>query len=179
VNTTVDGFMEGPGGEGDLRWLMPFVEDGVADNARLLAETDTILLGRATYEGFTQYWPQQEDEFAALMNTPQKLVFAHPGSLDEVTWGRYGNARLVDHDAEKTVRELKAQDGQDIVLLASGGLASSFLELGLVDELQIVVVRVLGSGKPYLRGIGRQVALELQAVQQYPKGSVRLTYSAR
>jgi dihydrofolate reductase len=179
VNTTVDGFMEGPGGEGDLGWLMPFVEDGVADNARLLAETDTILLGRATYEGFSQYWPQQEDEFAALMNTPQKLVFAHPGSLDEVTWGRYGNARLVDHDVEQTVRELKEKDGKDMVLLASGGLASSFLELGLVDELQIVVVPVvLGSGKPYLRGVGRQVALELHAVQQYPKGSVRLTYSA-
>ena len=45
VNTALDGFMEGPNGEGDLGWLMPFVPDGLADNERLLGEeTDAILL---------------------------------------------------------------------------------------------------------------------------------------
>jgi hypothetical protein len=49
ANTTLDGLMEGPNGEGDLGWLMPYVPDGIADNARLLGEqTDAILLGRGT-----------------------------------------------------------------------------------------------------------------------------------
>jgi dihydrofolate reductase len=177
ANTTIDGFMEGPGGEGDLGWLMPFVEDGLADNAQLLGGTDTILLGRLTYQGFSQYWPEQEDEFAALMNTPRKLVFAGPGSLSEVGWGKYDNAELVEQDVEQRVRELRAQDGKDLVILASGGLVSSLLPLGLVDELQIVVCPVLlGAGKRYLRGIDGQVGLELADAKPYPKGSVRLTY---
>jgi dihydrofolate reductase len=61
VNTTLDGYMEGPNGEGDLGWLMPFVPDGIPDNARLLGEeTDAILLGRGTYHGFSRFWPTQE-----------------------------------------------------------------------------------------------------------------------
>jgi dihydrofolate reductase len=156
---------------------MPFVEDSVADNARLLAATDTILLGRRTYAGFSGYWPEQDDEFAALMNTPRKLVFASPGSLTEVTWGSFGNAELVDRDVDERLRALKAEDGPDVVVLASGGLVSSLLPRGLVDELQIVVVPVvLGSGLRYLRDVAGDVSLALGDVTQYPKGSVRLTY---
>jgi dihydrofolate reductase len=177
ANTTIDGYLEGPNGEGDLAWLMPFVDDIAPDNANLLREIDAILLGRISYQGFSQYWPEQEDEFAALMNTPPKYVFASPGSLSEVTWGRYDNATLVDGDAEETVRELKSQDGRDLVILTSGGLVSSLLGLGLVDELQLVVVPVvLGAGRPYLRDLGKELAAELVDVKRYPKGSVRLTY---
>ena len=173
VNTTLDGFMEGPKGEGDLDWLMLFVPDGLADQSHMLAEEiDTILLGRVTYQGFTQYWPEQEGEFADLMNNPAKLVFASPGSLEEVvTWGKYDNARLIDRDVEEKVRDLKARDGKDMVILASGGLASSFLNLGLLDELRVGVVPVvLGAGKRYLRDITDRVELELSSSKSYPKG---------
>jgi len=178
VNTTLDGFMEGPNGEGDLDWLMPFVEDGLADNSHMLkTETDTILLGRVTYQGFTQYWPDQEGDFADLMNKPPKLVFASPGALKEVTWGKYDNAQLIDQNVEERVRELKAKDGKDMVILASGGLVSSFLGLGLVDELRIGVVPVvLGAGKRFLRDITDRVLLELSSAKSYPKGAILLTY---
>ncbi|MGZ4385850.1 MAG: dihydrofolate reductase family protein [Gaiellaceae bacterium] len=113
------------------------------------------------------------------MNHPPKLVFASPGSLTEVGWGKYGNARLVDRNVQQTLRDLKARDGKDLVILASGGLVSSLLALDLVDELQIVVVpAVLGRGKPYLRGITDPLGLELVGLKRYPKGSVRLTYRA-
>lgn len=178
VNTTLDGYMEGPNGEGDLGWLMPFVPDGLADNARLLGEeTDTILLGRDTYRGFAGFWPTQEGEFADLMNLPPKYVFAGAGAIPETPWGSYGNAHLVDRDVEDRVRAMKAEDGRDMVILASGGLVSSFLGLGLVDELRIVVCPVvLGAGKPYLRGVGRVVELELVESKPYPNGAVLLTY---
>jgi dihydrofolate reductase len=177
ANTSIDGYMEGPNGEGDLGWLMPFVEDSIVDNAALLGGAGALLLGRLSYNGFSQYWPAQEGDFAALMNTPPKYVFASPGSLTKVTWGRYDNAILVDHDVEETVRGLKAQDGGDLVITASGGVVSSFLPLGLIDELQIVVVPVVvGAGKRYLRGVGVERAAELVDVKRYPKGSVRLTY---
>src|SRR5690349_21913130 len=136
VQTSIDGFMEGPGGEGDLGWMMPFLEDGLADNARLLGAVDTILLGRGTYHGFSRFWPEQEGDFADLMNQPRKLVIAHQGSLPGVEWGRYGNAELIDRDVEETLHGLKAADGGDMVVLASGGLVSSLLPHGLLDELQ-------------------------------------------
>lgn len=65
VGTTLDGYMEGLNGEGDLGWLMPYVEESLPDNTEMLkTEIDTILLGRVTYQGFSQYWPFQEGEFA-------------------------------------------------------------------------------------------------------------------
>jgi dihydrofolate reductase len=181
VSTTLDGFMEGPNGEGDLGWLMPFVPDGLADNARLLGEeTDAILLGRGTYHGFAGFWPTQEGDFADLMNLPPKYVFSSAGALSETPWGSYGNAHLIDRDVEARVRALKAEDGKDMAILASGGLVSSFLGLGLVDELRTVVCPVvLGAGKPYLRGVGRPVELELAEAKPYPNGAVSLTYRVR
>lgn len=178
VATTLDGYMEGPNGEGDLGWLMPYVEDSLPDNSEMLeAEIDTILLGRVTYQGFSQYWPFQEGEFADLMNKPPKLVFAGPGALQEVPWGRHDNAQLIDHDVEETLRELKGQEGKDMVILASGGLVSSLLGSGLIDELRIVVCPVvLGGGKTYFRDIEEQVGLDLADVRRYAKGSVRMTY---
>jgi dihydrofolate reductase len=178
VNTTLDGYMEGPNGEGDLGWLMPHVPEAVPDSQQMLAkEIDTILLGRLTYQGLSQYWPFEEGEFADVMNNPPKIVFGSPGSLNEVTWGKYDNASLVDEDVEAKVRELKETDGKDMALVASGGLASSFLNLGLVDELRIVVCPVvLGEGKPYFRGIGKQVALELVEAKPYPGGATSMTY---
>jgi dihydrofolate reductase len=181
VTTTLDGYMEGPNGEGDLGWLMPFVPESVPDNQAMLAnEIDTILLGRRTYEGFAGYWPAEEGEFADVMNNPPKLVFASKGSLTETPWGDYGNAELVDEDVEARVRELKAGEGKDMVILASGGLASSFLNLGLVDELRINIVPVvLGEGKPYFRGVDKQVSLELVEAKPYPAGATGMTYRVK
>jgi dihydrofolate reductase len=92
VATSLDGYMEGPNGEGDLGWLMPYVEESLPDNSEMLAnEIDAILLGRITYQGSAATGPSQEGEFADLMNTPPKL-------------GAYDNAQLVDDDVEETLR---------------------------------------------------------------------------
>jgi dihydrofolate reductase len=181
VNTTLDGYMEGPKGEGDLGWLMPYVPESVPDaQAMLVDEIDTILLGRRTYEGFASYWPFEEGEFADAMNNPLKLVFASPASLTETPWGDFGNAELVDRDVEGRVRELKAGAGKDMVISASGGLASSFLNLGLVDELRIGVCPVvLGKGLQYFRGIDEQVTLERTEAKPYPSGATLMTYNVK
>ncbi len=178
VVLTLDGYMEGPGGDGDLGWSMPFEEDFLADSAELLGkETDTILLGRVTYQGFSEYWPFARGEFADLMNTPPKYVFASAGTLHDTPWGEYANAQLIDRNVAARVRELKEQDGRDMVILASGGLVSSFLGLGLVDEVRLIVVPVaLGAGRPYLRGLTGPIGFEPADVTRYPKGSVRLAY---
>lgn len=180
VVVTLDGFMEGPNGAGDIEWSGPYVDDIAADAIRLLsAANGGILLGRVTYEGFRTYWPFETGELADLMNTPPKYVVGSPGSMAETPWGELGNAQPIDRDVEARVRALKEQDGNDLVILASGGLASSLLDLGLVDEVQLLVVPlVLGNGKPYLHGISHPVALQLIDTNRYPLGSINLTYRA-
>lgn len=178
---TLDGFMEGPGGAGDLEWSMPFEHDLDAYAVGLLsAGVDAILLGRVTYEGFSGYWPFERGGLADLMNTLQKYVVTSPGSLADAPWGAYADAHSIDRDVEARLRDLKGQDGADMVVLASGGLASSLLNLGLVDEIQLMVVPVvLGAGKPYLGGVTGPLRFELADLRRYPEGSVRLAYRAR
>jgi len=75
------------------------------------------------------------------------------------------------------LRDLKGQNGKNMVILASGGLVSSLVGSGLIDELRIIVCPVvLGGGKMYFRDIREQVGLELADVKKSAKGSARLTY---
>src|SRR6266702_4483972 len=95
VATTLDGYMEGPNGEGDLGWLMPYVEESLPDNSAMLGtEIDTILLGRVTYQGFSQYWPFQQGEFADLMNTTSRRRCGTSRARTARTWSSSPAAAL-------------------------------------------------------------------------------------
>jgi len=178
VAVTLDGYMEGPGGEGDLGWLMPHVPESLPENMALLAhETDTILLGRNTYQGFSQFWPTQTGAYADLMNHIPKIVGAGAGNVEVAPWGEYPAAQVVDHEVDPAIRHLKTSDGSAITVLASGGLVSSLLSSRLVDEIRMQVCPViLGSGKRYLRDLRVPVHLTLVDTKPYPNGSILLTY---
>jgi dihydrofolate reductase len=152
-------------------------EAAMADGAALLGSIDTILLGRVSYDGFSQYWPPATGEWADLMNRPPKVVFSRSGEAGPLPWGEFGNARLVAGPlAAEAVKELKAGEGGDMVLLASAGLTQSFSDLGLIDEYQIHVLPVLlGAGKLLFAG-GHRRQLGFVSAKSYPKGWVRLTY---
>lgn len=176
VHTTLDGYIQGPRGE--LDWLHPLDERGEEDIAKMLEdEVDTILLGRVTWEGFQHFWPTAEGYFASLMNRHPKIVFSNPGSVEEVAWGDRGNISLVNEDVPGYIRELKQRRGKDMVILASGGLVSSLLGHGLVDELRIQVHPVvIGSGKPLFQDIRHNIGLTLANAKPYPSGSTLLTF---
>jgi dihydrofolate reductase len=174
VNMSLDGYVEGPGGA--LDWLVSDMDEAViADAEKLLRSVDTILLGRVSYDGFSQFWPHQSDGFASLMNTPPKVVFSRSGEAGPLRWGEFGNARRVAGDPAGAVRALRSVDGGDMALLASAGLVQSFTARGLIDEYQVVVHPVvLGGGKPLFADV--RAGLELVEAKPYPTGSVRLTY---
>jgi len=53
------------------------------------------------------------------------------------------------------VRDLKAQSGKDIAVFGSSDLAVSLLQMGLLDELRIMVNPVvLGNGRRLFEGMG-------------------------
>jgi dihydrofolate reductase len=145
---SLDGVMEDPGGAEDFEyggWTFEF-DRGEEGNKFKLDETmqsDALLLGRVTYEGFADAWPSREGEFADKFNTMPKYVVS--SKLRDPSWA---NTTVLDGDVVESVSKLKTEREGDIVVHGSGQLAQALLERDLVDELRLMVFPVvLGSGK--------------------------------
>ena len=68
------------------------------------------------------------------MNSVTKFVFSK--TLDKVEWE---NSRLVKEHVVQEVSKLKQQPGKDLAIFGSSDLAVTLLEMGLLDELRIMV----------------------------------------
>src|SRR5262249_25590695 len=127
-----------------------------------LDDVDMLLFGRVTYEGMASYWPtsfakENDPVIADKMNTIPKLAFSK--TLDKVEWN---NARLVKENIAEEIPKLKQQQGRDLEIFGSSDLAVSLLQMGLIDELRIMVNPVvLGSGKSLFNGIHEKLNLKL------------------
>lgn len=130
--------------------------------------------GRQMYE-IMRYWDDdqpdwgtEEHAFAAAWRTQPKWVVSR--SLKSVG----PNARIVEADLERAIRELKAERNGEIEV-AGPDLARSLTELGLIDEYRIYLHPVvLGHGKPYFAG--PRPPLRLMTYDRIDKDVLRLTY---
>jgi dihydrofolate reductase len=171
---TLDGYYEGPNGEFD--W--PNVDDEFYEfSINQLDDIDTLVFGRATYEGMASYWPTpaaREDSpaIAERMNTISKVVVST--TLDAAEWQ---NTSLVKGDAADAISELKRQPGKYLALFGSPQLTVSLLEQSLVDELRVMVHPILlGAGNSLFRTLSDRVPLELRQTTTFSSGNVLLTY---
>ena len=144
---SLDGVMEAPGGE-DFKykgWSFEF-DRGEEGNKFKLDETlesEALLLGRVTYEGFAEAWPAREDEFADKFNEMPKYVVS--STLENPEWN---NSTVLEGDAVQEVTKLKQEVDGDIYVHGSRQLAQTLIEHDLVDELHLMVFPViLGTGK--------------------------------
>jgi len=179
MQVTLDGFIEGPNGE--LDWAMKEDEEGWKDHFELMRSVDTLLLGRVMYPGFEKYWiaaptnpssTKNEIEYAHLAEKTQKIVFSR--TLEKVEWK---TTRIVkDHIAEE-IQRMKQQPGKDMVLLGGAGLASTFMNLGLIDEYHLIVnPLVLGGGKQLFKEVKERHMLKLLGTKTLKSGKVVLHY---
>jgi len=175
IVTTLDGFYEGLNQEFD--W--PNVDDEF--NAFAVAQldaADTLVFGRVTYEFMSAYWPSpdaQKDDpaVASRMNGMPKVVIST--TLDTPTWS---GSRVVKGDLAEGMGALKAEPGRDLLVLGSPSLTTSLAQVGLLDELRIMVNPViLGQGKSLFNRADRRVGLNLLAVRRFTSGNVLLTYA--
>lgn len=166
---TLDGFFEGPNHQ--LDWFV-FDEDFFAYSKDLLRSAGTLVFGRVTYEHMASYWPSApKEEIADKMNSLPKIVFSK--TLEKVEWN---NSRLARSDATEEIAKLKEQPGENI-LLGSATLASSLLQLGLIDEYRLILNPILiGSGRPLFKGIRSEVRLSLQKTNVLRSGVIVLYY---
>ena len=66
--------------------------------------SEALLLGRVTYEGFAEAWPQREGEFADKFNTMPKYVVS--STLTDPEWT---NTTVLDGDVADEVDEAQAR----------------------------------------------------------------------
>ena len=177
MGVSLDGFIAGPGG--NIDWSVPDEELHRFHNEQA-RELGAHLLGRRLYETMV-YWETADEqpsiseyelEFAGIWKALPKIVFSR--TLEEVE----GNARLVSAGAAEEVATLKEQPGKDLAV-GGAGLASTFIELGLVDEYrQFVYPVVLGGGTPYFPPLDRRIELELLETRTFGSRVVYLRYRA-
>ncbi|HEX4418367.1 MAG TPA: dihydrofolate reductase family protein [Kofleriaceae bacterium] len=178
--------------DGNIDWAVP--EDAVDQGAvEAMANTDTMLFGRKTYELFASFWPRVADEpsppdphqsgrhppqmrkMAVWINETAKLVVS--STLTAPGWR---NVRVLPGFDPHALAALKQQPGKDIIVFGSGSIVSQLAEHGLVDEYQLLVnPLLLGTGNPLFRGLSRRVPLALLEARPYPSGNVMLRYAPK
>ncbi|TQC44131.1 reductase [Rhodococcus sp. WS4] len=176
--TSLDGFVAGPSGELDFFEAVPDYGEVDRRNLRLLAGTDLALLGRNTYQMFSDYWPTDEAQgevVAEAVNAIPKLVFS--STLDSAPWGKWEPAQLWAGDAAERVQRLRREPGGDMIVWGSITLARALLAAELVDEIQLHVVPVLlGQGRRLLDEDTGMHSLTLLESTGHDCGVVTLRY---
>jgi dihydrofolate reductase len=176
---TLDGVVEAPG-SGDTTlptkrgWTEPYMNEELGQFImEQMGQSDAMLLGRVTYEGFAAFWPtmSNDDPFAARMNNATKYVVSN--TLEKAEWN---NTTLIRGNLVEEITKLKQQPGQNISITGSGGLIRSLLQHNLVDEINLLVFPVvLGVGKK-LFGEGDTNNFSLVSAKTTRTGVVILTY---
>ncbi|MDX6494345.1 MAG: hypothetical protein QOE17_331 [Gaiellales bacterium] len=169
---TLDGVMEDPGGaEGFERggWAFRYQRGAEGDRFKLdeVMDADAMLLGRVTYQGFAEAWPDRTDEagFADKMNSMPKYVVSN--SLESADWN---NSTVIRGDVAAEIAALKQGPGGDLLVAGSCTLVETLRRHDLVDEYRLMVFPVLlGSGRK-LFADGRLDSLRL--VEAKPAGEV-------
>jgi dihydrofolate reductase len=145
---SLDGVMEGPGGDNNFvrgAWSFEFNRGEEGDRFKMneTMASDAMLLGRRTYEGFANSWPQREGEFADKFNNMPKYVVS--STLRDPEWT---NVTVVDSDLTQVVEGIKDRHDGDVLVHGSAQLVQELIERDLVDELHLMVFPVvLGTGK--------------------------------
>jgi dihydrofolate reductase len=173
---SLDGVMEAPGGEPEYRhtgWVFPFhtseQEQYKLEEAR---DSEALVLGRKTYDGFAAAWPQRSGEFADQFNSMPKYVVS--STLKDPEWN---NTTVLD--GLDAVRELRDGDGGTLMVQGSATLVHALLENDLVDVLRLMVFPViLGSGKRVFPETPDKTTMRLAGSRTFESGVQVCDYEA-
>lgn len=174
---SVDGIVEDPGGSEDYRhggWAFEFSRGEDGDQFKLdeTRDSDALLLGRVTYEGFADAWPSREGEFADKFNAMPKYVVS--STLENPEWT---NTTVLQGDLADEVARLRDRHDGDVVVHGSAQLVQALIAQDLVDELRLMVFPVvLGTGKALFGETSDKKALRLTDSKSVGDGVTILVY---
>jgi dihydrofolate reductase len=183
-NVSLDGVMQSPG-----PMDVPFKYRGWAvdfgsgpEGARFNYEAevgleqaqnaDALLLGRVTYEAMKAFWPTAEGELADRLRELPKYVVS--STLTDPTW----NATVLGDDWPDEVARLRKELDGDVLVYGSRRLSRALIEMGLVDEVRLLVYPlVLGAGDRLFGETEDKIPLRLVEARPLGGGVVNMVYA--
>src|SRR5262245_1777453 len=174
-SVTADGYFTDK--NGDMSWAHkqdPEWNNFVAENAKSGGE---LVFGHITYKLKVSFEPtpmaaHQFPNVAKGINELPKIVFSR--TMDKASWN---NTRLIKGNLAEEARKLKAESGDQLVVMGSGTIVSQLTRAGLVDEYQMVLNPiVLGEGRTMFEGVEHKLPLKLTNTRTFQNGNVLLSY---
>ena len=176
---SLDGVMEDPS------WTFQFAsEEQEKFKSDELSASDTLLLGRVTYEGFAAAWPNMMEqyrgprraelgEYADMMNGYPKHVVST--TLKEPL--EWNNSTIIEENVAEEVLRLKQQPGKEILVFGSGALVNTLMRDDLIDEYRLMIFPIIvGSGQRLFADGIDEMVLKLVDAKTFGSGVVVLTY---
>jgi dihydrofolate reductase len=166
VLSSLDGFIAKK--DNSVSWMDSpgdVYESGVTDDgAEVIQSIDCYVLGSRTYEHALELgWPYGDTPTVVMTN--RKL----PSARDSV--------EFYSGDPQRLVRELLAPRYGNIWLVGGAMLCQSFLRLGLVDEINLMIAPViLGDGLRLFGDSATEQKWHPKNVVAYKNGFVELSY---
>lgn len=126
---------------------------------------DAVIIGRKSYDTMGR------QAYPGLKN------YVVSGSVPP---GERDGFEFVSGDLKAWAEKLKEAPGKKIWLSGGGELARSFLDAGLVDEIEIAVQPILlGKGVPLFPGPFPETKLKLEQAKRLGSGIAELVYSVK
>src|SRR5438874_990557 len=122
---SLDGVMQAPGGGEDFKhagWTFKIKRGAEGDQFKVdeTRESEALLLGRKTYEGFAAAWPTMKGEFADKFNSMPKYVVS--STLENPEWN---NSTVLGGDLVEEVSKLRDDASGDICVHGSARLVQA------------------------------------------------------
>jgi dihydrofolate reductase len=156
-----------------LSWAGPyFGERSAAHALEVLERSAAMLMGRGTYEVFSNQWPKASGDYADHLNSMRKYVFS--STLRDPEWE---NTAVISGDVVEEVTRLKETAPADLIVYGHGQFGQTLCDAGLVDELTLSMVPVfVPAGKTFFRP-GNGATWQLVGAAEGPDPGVAvLTY---
>jgi dihydrofolate reductase len=177
AHITLDGVVQHSADGGNFPyggWTTPYrTPEGFALVLEAQGANFDLLLGRRTYDIWSDYWPKApKNQMSDSLNAATKFVVTH--RPDSLAWGPVEG---IGGDVVDGIRTIKAKDGADLILWGSSTLTTKLLEHGLVDEVVLLVYPImLGAGKRFFAEGAPPRAFVLERTQPLPSGIVVNSY---
>lgn len=166
---TLDGVMEAP-----EKWNSNYMNDEEMTNDILedFTASDSLLLGRTTYQFLEERWPVRTGEMADKFNNLPKYVVST--TLQKAEWN---NSAIINVNVIEEIKKLKDQSGKNILVWGSNALVQTLMRDKLVDEYKLYVYPLtLGTGKHLFEKGNTAQTLKLINTRIFPTGVIALIY---
>ena len=177
---SIDGVIQAPGGPDEDTsggfayggWIAPYADPmlGTALRRQMNLPFD-LLLGRKTFDIWSQYWPYHGDAWPGV-NVATKYV-----ASNTITSAEWQPSVFLNGDIAEKVTKIKQQSGPNLNVWGSGNLLQTLIQHDLVDVFWLMVYPItLGKGKRLFAGGTIPAAFKVAESIVAPNGVIILNY---